>query len=313
MSSNIGPLTTTYTPIGADCTSTFLGLNGGNKWLQYGVGGASSTPCLPSKFKPYQNFFYSPGLCPSGYTSACQSTNPPLTADAASETTAICCPTSYSCRDDRGDDPFGCLSCFNDAQVFAVSTFFFSTNSDGATTAMAEGTTTETWSENCVRAYAPIVHLKARDMLITSAATADSSTTSIESSRADSGSLVPSETTPAASMETGTMSKDDSGSAALSKSAALGIGISVAVGVILLVGAATCLFIRRRRQKRLTTTSGKSESTQQTCERVGYHQPLQVNYPPPELSSQDYHHPQELSSHRQYELGTGVEHSVRES
>lgn len=69
---NLGPLTTVFTPSGPDCTSSFIGLLTDNKWLQYGVGGAASSACLPSSFTPFESYYYSPGVCPSGYTSACQ-------------------------------------------------------------------------------------------------------------------------------------------------------------------------------------------------------------------------------------------------
>ncbi|KAI1111448.1 hypothetical protein F5Y14DRAFT_464484 [Nemania sp. NC0429] len=59
---NLGPLTTTFTPIGPDCASTFLGFNQDNAWVQYGVGGSASAACFPSGFTRAESYFYSPGI-----------------------------------------------------------------------------------------------------------------------------------------------------------------------------------------------------------------------------------------------------------
>ncbi len=88
---NLGPLTTTFSPIGPDCSSTFEGSLGNNRWLQYGVPGNPSSACLPSNFNNNVGYFYSPGLCPSGYTSACTGWVS-ATTGFTWETETTCCP-----------------------------------------------------------------------------------------------------------------------------------------------------------------------------------------------------------------------------
>src|ERR1700735_992507 len=94
------PLTTTFTP-----PSSCLGTN--NIWniiyspsFDYFVQGPPSTyrsDCLPSGYKVPSSgdsdfTFYSPGICPSGYTSACPSTK---TFGPSTVTVQICCPPGF--------------------------------------------------------------------------------------------------------------------------------------------------------------------------------------------------------------------------
>lgn len=85
----LGPLTTTFTPADeSTClTSFFYGTNSRGSWLQLGTTDTSS--CLPTRFDRTASFYYSPGICPSGYNYACtlasSSNNSPMTI-------ATCCP-----------------------------------------------------------------------------------------------------------------------------------------------------------------------------------------------------------------------------
>lgn len=82
---NLGPLTTTFTATGADCQSTYLAANNDNQWIQYGQ--PDTTQCVPPSFTPFQKYYYSPGICPSGYYYACEA------GVGTSSTQATCCPT----------------------------------------------------------------------------------------------------------------------------------------------------------------------------------------------------------------------------
>ncbi|KAI6084812.1 hypothetical protein F4821DRAFT_242008 [Hypoxylon rubiginosum] len=251
---NLGPLTTIFTPSGTDCTSTFLGFVDDNGWIQYGVGGGASSACLPTSFKPFASYFYSPGICPSGYTSACQAQISPSTG-TASETEATCCPSAYSCHDNRSDDPFGCLSCFDGTKTFAVSTFFFSTNSAGSTTRIDAGTTTVLIADNCIRAYAPIVHVVAGDILITASTSIPTSSIPTPTQQNDFSATTP--TTPIA-----TESSQPSFSG-LSAGAAAGIGIGCGLGAILIIGAIVTIFMRRRKSPAQFEPTAQTPSTYQ--------------------------------------------------
>jgi hypothetical protein len=99
---NIGPLTTVYTPP-ASCTRS----TGWYKSFETTVNEAGETDavyfdyrgpisideCLPPGFNAETRDYYSPGVCPSAYTSACSRpgdfANPSLTK-------VICCPSYES-------------------------------------------------------------------------------------------------------------------------------------------------------------------------------------------------------------------------
>lgn len=95
--SNIGPLTSTFTPP-ASCsestgwykiwTPSVDSLGTTSQYYNDFRGPYSVNDCLPSGYSPGQNY-YSPGVCPSGYTSACT-----RDGDFAkpSETRIVCCP-----------------------------------------------------------------------------------------------------------------------------------------------------------------------------------------------------------------------------
>ncbi|KAK4443365.1 Gag poly protein, partial [Podospora aff. communis PSN243] len=111
----IAPLTTTFTPP-PHCTSS-AGLHI-SEWkpspaqgLWYAVGPLQSPPhfpCFPPSYNPTTQNYYSPGLCPSGYTPACTSRN---TIASLTETIYTCCPTAqgftFSCISDA---PFSWMS-----------------------------------------------------------------------------------------------------------------------------------------------------------------------------------------------------------
>lgn len=85
---NIGPLTTTFTPSLPTCTSIFYAQNAGASWLAL-VQDANF--CLPSGFNREPEYFYSPGVCPSGYDYAC-TVVPSTTNGVVGSTVATCCP-----------------------------------------------------------------------------------------------------------------------------------------------------------------------------------------------------------------------------
>ena len=86
-----GPLTTIFTPSNEYCTT------GPYKYL--------TSICMPTSWELYSSLnrgYYSPGICPSGYTSACPRPGgnpsaiygPPM---IPSETAIICCPRYARC------------------------------------------------------------------------------------------------------------------------------------------------------------------------------------------------------------------------
>ncbi|KAF7587715.1 hypothetical protein BBP40_006822, partial [Aspergillus hancockii] len=91
IASNIGPLTTRFTPP-ASCseirTRTMY-----NLWpqLEMGCEGPGGNECCPSNWR--ENVYYSPGMCPAGYQTC---TLP--TSKQRIETTIMCCPDNFACN-----------------------------------------------------------------------------------------------------------------------------------------------------------------------------------------------------------------------
>lgn len=92
--SNVGPLTTTFTAP-ASCT-TATGLyqiwNDASSTYHYEQGPlATMSGCFPDGYDASPSQYYSPGLCPKGYTAACSSTD--VVSATVTETAFTCCPT----------------------------------------------------------------------------------------------------------------------------------------------------------------------------------------------------------------------------
>ncbi|KAI0542029.1 hypothetical protein GGR58DRAFT_334249, partial [Xylaria digitata] len=276
---------------GPDCASTFIGNNGINEWIQYGVGAAASLPCLPSSFIPFDGCYYSPGLCPSGYTSACFA-QISLPTRSESETQATCCPSSYSCRIDRGTDPFCCLSCFLGSSTFSVSSFSFSLNSAGETTQISAGTTTTVRENDCIRAYGPVVHIVAGDIQSTTSSTSSSSITS-------SSSVASRTSSRTATAKGPTTTGDTKNTEGLSAGASAGIGIGGGLAVILVVGFIIFFFRQRRRRLRGHGITEQAKSKQ----GFPYHQKRQQQQQQQQqLLLLQQMGPQEISIERLYKL-----------
>ncbi|KAH7120919.1 hypothetical protein B0J11DRAFT_52026 [Dendryphion nanum] len=107
------PLTTTFTPP-PGCFGTFpsWAIHGTVHWfLQAETWNA--TTCFPTSFQfnPTATVTYSPGICPSGWTSACNSLK---TFIGSIETIHTCCPSGLGCfpkdPDHRWESNFPCAS-----------------------------------------------------------------------------------------------------------------------------------------------------------------------------------------------------------
>ncbi|RYP48669.1 hypothetical protein DL768_005513 [Monosporascus sp. mg162] len=98
--SRIGALTTTFTPPAACATSTGLYLvDCGEDCSYHAKGPLETTACYPSEYDPHiSSGYYSPGICPSGYTEACSRAE---NVGTVTEWAYTCCPSVesnlYSC------------------------------------------------------------------------------------------------------------------------------------------------------------------------------------------------------------------------
>ena len=88
--SSLGALTTTFTPPSGCLASTNLWQiwKTGN-WYEL-LGPPDGNGCMPSNYEAGFTAFYSPGLCPSGYSAA---SNKTVTIADMKETEQVCCPT----------------------------------------------------------------------------------------------------------------------------------------------------------------------------------------------------------------------------
>lgn len=134
--SNAGPLTTTFTAPSACATATGLyQIWSGSDSYHYEQGPLLSRPdCYPSGYDASPSQYFSPGLCPTGYTAACSSTH--VLSSVVAETAYTCCPTAavYACADSAdtlvsGQSFLGCTTVFDQALVLASVTVV----SDGTT------------------------------------------------------------------------------------------------------------------------------------------------------------------------------------
>ncbi|TLD22776.1 hypothetical protein PspLS_07374 [Pyricularia sp. CBS 133598] len=107
MSRTTTPLHNGITPAGSLTTIWTPPCPGGPMTTWDSNARKSLEDCMPTNYKNvyYDGNvgYYSPGICPSGYTSACSRYNrqqgPPLEPD---ETAVLCAPLSYTCDPDRG-------------------------------------------------------------------------------------------------------------------------------------------------------------------------------------------------------------------
>ncbi|KAI1799310.1 hypothetical protein F4811DRAFT_557968 [Daldinia bambusicola] len=280
----LGPLTTTFTPP-ADCvaSSALYWVNTASTfyWLQ-GRPGQSS--CFPDDYSPYQNQYYSPGICPSGYTRACESSS--IEGDTL-VTRGTCCPQgNYQCAPTSSSYSYpwgptlGCMS------VYRVNTELTFTTINGTIKGDEEaGPLTSLFAPFTVMAYG--VGIQNGPMTTTAEETA---TTAPGSSRSDSTTA--SETSPS----TGGPPDSNAGTK-LSAGAAAGIGIGAAVAVLALGAVVAWLFWSRRQKRRQeaaelqaqtnevspgnwsSTTWGAPPNTQQPM--------MQANWQPSELANEN--------------------------
>lgn len=104
-----GPLTTVFT-MPDFCQQPW--------WTFRGTPAVSSSVCMPGNWVDYfgnRRGFYSPGICPQGYTEGCFLPASAATSSAdgkpwnggpmlAGETARVCCPAGYSCFEDTTTD-----------------------------------------------------------------------------------------------------------------------------------------------------------------------------------------------------------------
>ncbi|KAF4629351.1 hypothetical protein G7Y89_g8796 [Cudoniella acicularis] len=230
-SSSLGPLTTTFTPP-PSCSSSFA-----HVYISTDPGGTgafggpvTTDGCLPSNYQDPYIYYYSPGICPSGYTTACSSWT---ALGPVTEMVVTCCPGfgySYFCVGPP-------------ASVTWVATYrgcgsAFSTMSTAATWISDRSTFTFTWGYGDLNAFGVQIRFQSSDVAALTSTSASPSLTA--------QSFLPTPTsTPSTSTSTPLNSSTSGGG--LSPGVSAGIGVGVALAVLILAGAIYMIFALGRR------------------------------------------------------------------
>ncbi|ESZ95604.1 hypothetical protein SBOR_4000 [Sclerotinia borealis F-4128] len=250
-SSLVGPLTTTYTPPGSDCSQIFWAQNPLHQWLAQGGIGSGSSTCMPSGYRRQTAYYYSPGICPTGYSAACSSFS---TGSSLSKTVATCCPTGYTCFANRpADEIYGCTSYFSDNETLSINSVSFDTVTAASTTSYpimyASTTVMVTSGVDFVGAYGIIIE-RATDDPTWESSTTSSSTSSSTASPIASGSttLVSATSSSSGISSASTSTYISSPRTGLTTGARAGVGVGVAFGIILICTGAFLLCKRLRKR-----------------------------------------------------------------
>ncbi|RAL62552.1 hypothetical protein DID88_004402 [Monilinia fructigena] len=278
----VGSLTTTYTPSGSDCSQIFWAQNPINRWLAYGGIAAASSTCMPSGFKRATAYYYSPGICPTGYNAACSSFS---TGSSVTKTVATCCPTGYTCFANRpADQIYGCTSYFSKDETLSINSVLFDTVTAASTTSYpivyASTTITVTSGVDKVAAYGIIIE-RATDDPAWESNTASTSTSSLTASPIASGSttLVSASLSSSTSLAS-TSTSTSSPSTGLSKGAKVGIAVGVVLGALLIGAGAFLLFKRLRKRPQGLQPVPIAENGEQTHYYEKYNDGRQYDVPP---------------------------------
>ncbi|KAI1342360.1 hypothetical protein F5Y15DRAFT_301423 [Xylariaceae sp. FL0016] len=235
---SLGSLTTTFTPPPACSGVTDSLFITDVDTLHFNVQGPISTgECFPENYKTDDGAYYSPGVCPSGYSAAC--TNLFTQDDTVTETRYTCCPTkyAYTCQY-NGHPGFG--GCFHDMPTTAWTQQGLWSINDGASSLV-----NITGTAGAINAHSIQVRIGG-----TSASTTSSggSTSSITSS-GTSPTAISTSTDAAVAVTAAETATTTPSSTGLSPAARAGLGIGVALGIIALGLAVIFLFVKKRRRR----------------------------------------------------------------
>ncbi|KAH8647670.1 hypothetical protein BX600DRAFT_475705 [Xylariales sp. PMI_506] len=274
----VGPLTTTFTPpstcninvYNTVSTAEVCGPSSNVHACQYYQLGdqASTSVCLPSGWDPLSVAYFSPGICPDGYTTACSST---VSTSGTVETHATCCPTGYLCQTSVEFDWYSTDICY--WPVPSTVTFVYTQDVIGVG---PETITATGGGLAAINAYGVNIRWKAADFVSTTTSTSLSSTGLTTTSASTS------------QQETGTSRLG--GGDELSTGAKAGIGVASAVIGILIIIAGAILY-RRKVSRSLTSSPqqatpldnvhpDQSKSTSQVAEIDGQHGGMYHQQPP---------------------------------
>ncbi|KAK0735090.1 hypothetical protein B0T26DRAFT_690802 [Lasiosphaeria miniovina] len=196
------------------------------------LGPATGSPvsaCLPPSYTPTASFYYSPGICPSGYQLACSSTS-------GAETRGTCCPSSYGCMTPSTWWPWYSTDLCTIYMAPTVS-FVYAASTVGV------GWQINTGSAAAANAFGIPIRFKAADL----ASSTSSAATSTSSPSPSSSPLPSRQTSGSSAPEATALPAVASPSSELSAGAKAGIAIGAALAAIILIASAIFVWLRRRR------------------------------------------------------------------
>ncbi|KAI1120488.1 hypothetical protein F5Y10DRAFT_258275 [Nemania abortiva] len=231
---SLGPLTTTYEPPHS-CTSSFLtDFKPPGGWDV--IGPLETTgDCFPPNYTDDGRKYYSPGICPAGYTAACADPAPGLGGGQTSVTTATCCPIGFTCISQPFELYGSTYACNSRIRNFRGTQIFISSGN----TLSTKVTTISKEQDAIANAFGIQIQYRYEDFISTS-----SLTSSLISTTAPTPSSTSTITRPTNS-KPGKKKNDQSG---LSTAAAIGIGVGVGVGGLLLIAGVIWVICVRRFQ-----------------------------------------------------------------
>ncbi|KAI1139141.1 hypothetical protein F5Y05DRAFT_339681 [Hypoxylon sp. FL0543] len=253
---NLGPLTTTYTPSGTGCQSIHIGSITGLTWIQQGT----ISDCFPSSFQPQDGYYYSPGICMEGYNYACEVA---VGGGSSSITAATCCPSGFACAKARASgDPNACIATLtsDSSYVLDVMTYVTGSPTKLSSTAVLKRSGDLVFAKGLVVWRAPSDAAWPNSGSVSSTTTINtlSTPTSTSASTPIATASIPAATSTnspvqnTASAETLSPSPSTENTSGLSVGAKAGIGIGVAFGSLLLLGAIAAAYLVGRRKGRAT-------------------------------------------------------------
>ncbi|KAK3312354.1 hypothetical protein B0H66DRAFT_608623 [Apodospora peruviana] len=249
MTSLIAPLTTTFTAPVSCASSTGIhivacdgGSGKGCVWWAEGPLVPAASDCYPRSYDPFLGNYYSPGICPSGYTPACTSRN---TLATLTETVYTCCPTAlgytYNCigtPEFKWQSSLGCTVWLSGSEiapsVSAALTFPSATFIAGQVTKLTSTERTEVG----IGAYGIEVHYQANEDFEISITSAESSAEAQITSTTSSASKPSDTSTPPAA------------TSGLSTGAAAGIGVGVTLAAIIVFLGVGVMLWRKKKKTR---------------------------------------------------------------
>ncbi|KAJ5658542.1 uncharacterized protein N7484_002191 [Penicillium longicatenatum] len=245
-------------------------------WLNLGPTDWSS--CFPTSYETNTEFYYSPGVCPSGYWAAGQGVS---TIDANEEEThATCCPNNYIVQTESPTLDWQKTNLCSSRNTHSTVWYYTQGGTTTSLTTTADG----------INAKGISIRWRSADFAAqsTSASASDTPATATATATATGTSTNPAD--------------DSTQSSGLSTGAKAGIAIGVAVGAIAIITVLALLWMRRRKERLNAQVDRPAPQSPQPRELDGSHafQEMPSGRLPAELGPEP-----EIKPHYVSELPTG--------